>query len=253
MWGEGSASGRVGSGRESVRVGETARGEGSDARDGATTGPDGDALGREDDDRAVAGVVARDVVPSERLAHLAPAAHFPHSTSEGRVVEAYLAEAGVAGVGRHVGAHGSHDAKRAHGTLGVVRHLAEAAVERVHPRRRHPRDVASGGCLLGTSRRRGRHGRRWRSIGASRATRSAAASSGRSALGTPPEPRRGRAGRGRRASRKGRRRLWDPQPDEKRRLAARDVFKVGTRFEKTGTPLGSHNDARRARAVAVAG
>ena len=187
--GSGRVRGRAcGRNRARGRVGRT------EPRGGATTGPDDDALGREDDDRAVAGVVARDVVPSERLAHLAPAAHFPHSTSEGRVVQAYLAEAGLAGVRRHVGAHGNHDAKRAHGTLGVVRHLAEAAVERVHPRRRHPRDVAFGGgegCLLGTSRRRGRHGRRRRSIGASRATVSAAAFSGRSSLGTPPEPRRG--------------------------------------------------------------
>ena len=33
-------------------------------------------------------------------------------------------------------------------------------------------------------------------------------------LSAPSEPRRGRAGRGRRASRKGRRRLWDPQPEK---------------------------------------
>ena len=186
---------------ESSERSRTARGR-VRQQDGAATGREDDALGREDDDRAVAGVVARDVVPSERLAHLAPAAHFPHSTSERRVVEAYLAEVGVAGVRRHVGAHGSHDAKRAHGTLGVARHLAEAAVERGYPRRRHPRHVASGGgggCLLGTSRRRGRHGRRQRPIGASRARREVRQPSQDAPLSAPSEPRRGRAGRGRRA------------------------------------------------------
>ena len=207
---EGSASGRVERAFENRARGRVRQ------QDGAATGREDDALGREDDDRAVAGVVARDVVPSERLAHLAPAAT-SHTRRRNDVLSRRIlrkwASPGCAATLALMEAT-TRSERTGHSAWLVI-----------SPRRRSSAAIHDADTHA-TSRPAGVVGASWGRVddgdamvdadGRSerRARREVRQPSRDAPLSAPSEPRRGRAGRGRRASRKGRRRLWDPQPEK---------------------------------------